>query len=330
MNSIHFFTVLRELTPDDFGFDYAQRVTVPSMISMVFSIILAIAVPVLLFLYLKHRYKLEPYVALYSLLAYMLGGYLIPNILGIALQWVDFQTGIFTESETLYYILVSLLTVGLILAAIWIAMKFVRRRTKISLGLSVLFALCLCIIPLCTQTISYLGNYLSIAATVNNGGLRDIVAGMLEQEDTTREQVEGLLEAIGFLCSGEVLYYLMMALDVLLMIPIQAGVCAILGGILTNRIPRAHTKLVLLIEAVYAAALLLRNVGFTDSLVFAELLYLITAAVSLFVAYREAKQYMADDLSRLFGKPNPELNNKNNDNKPGTGHKMPKIVMPKD
>lgn len=330
MNSIHFLRVLKELTPDDFGFDYAQRVSVPSMISMAAGIILAIAVPVLLFLYLKRRYKLEPYAALYSLLAYMIGGYLIPNIVGIALNWVDYRTGFFTANETVYYILVSLITAGLILAAVWIAMKFVRRRTKISLGLSVFFAMCLCIVPLCTQTISYLGNYLSIAATVNNGGLYDIVADMLQQEDTTREQVEGLLEAIGFLCSGQVVYYLMMALDVLLMIPIQAGVCILLGGIFTNRIPGSHTKLVFLIEAIYAVALALRNVLLSDSVVFSELLYLVTAAVSLFIAYREAKQYMPDDLAKLFGKPDPDLNQKNNGNKPGTGHKMPKIVMPKD
>ena len=326
MNIFSTLNVLREMTPDDFGFDYAQRVPIVSIVFMILGMILAIAVPVFAFIWLKRRYKLEPTVALYSLVAYMLGGYLLPNVLGIGLQWIDLQTGIFSANEIVYYLLISLLSAGLMILSIWLGMKMLCTRGPVTFGSSLLFGVCLLIVPLCTQTITTLGNYVAVSQTVNNGGLYDVINTMITESGSTEEEVAGLLDAIQFLVDGETIYYLMVALDVLLLMPIHISACVIYGGIAGKQLPKTYGKFVFIIEGLYAAAMFVRYIGVINSVYLSELLYLTVAVISVMTTYRIAKQTMPDQLAKLFGKPDPVLTGKAEENP----HKMPKIVMPKD
>ena len=119
MSYLHLLPVLSELTPESFDFDYAARVPVSSIISIVIGLILAVAVPILLFVYVKHRFRLEPAVALYSLLAYMLGGYLIPNLVIMLCEYIDTKNGMFSSNPILYYALISIFSAAILLLSIW-------------------------------------------------------------------------------------------------------------------------------------------------------------------------------------------------------------------
>lgn len=321
---------LAGLTPEDFGYDYTQRVPVLSIFAMILSIILAVAVPVVIILYVKKRYKLDSQVIIYGLLSYMAGAYLLPYLFYIGMQYIDSATGFFSANELIYSILMSVITAGLELAALFIGLRMAHKRTPLTLGNIITFAVIFCVFPLLTQTISNLGNYLSVSITVNQGGLRDAVANMIESGESTREDVDGLLTAMTSLFTENFFYYIFMALDVLLLLFMRAGLCVFLGGSILGILPKPQKYFSLLIAGLYAATMLLRYCGLVESYVIAELLYFLLAVISMLLAYRAVAQFMPEDLKRLLGKPDPSLNPKNN--KPGnnTGHKMPKIVMPKD
>lgn len=330
MSYLHLFPVLSELTPESFDFDYASRVPVSSIISIVIGLILAVAVPILLFVYVKHRFRLEPAVALYSLLAYMLGGYLIPNLVIMLCEYIDTKNGMFSSNPILYYALISIFSATILLLSIWFSIRLLKRRCSLTLGSSILFTLCLIIVPLCTQTISILGSYLSAGTSINQGNLPDIISNMIEQ-GSTRDEIQTLLDAVDSLCTTGFWYYLIVAIDSLLQIPIQLPVCAILAGKQEGKVPSSHVKLAFAVEGLYAIAMILRRAAMNESVIIAELPLVAAAVISVLIAWKVVKQYLADDLKKLLGKPNPAVNKKDDGKGNGNGgHKMPKIVMPKD
>lgn len=331
MNFIPLLPELAGLTPEDFAYDYSQRIPVTSIIAMVLAIILAVAVPILIFIYVKKRYSLNSQIIIYGLLSYMLGGYLLPYLIMIGLQLLDSSTGIFTAVPAVYAVLISVITAVLEFAALYLGLRFIHKRTPINVGNAILFAVFFCVFPLLTQTISNLGSYLSVSITVNGGGLRDAVANMIEANETTKADVESLLAAMTSLFTESFFYYIFMVLDVLLLLLVRAGVCILLAGGMLGKLKKPQTYYSFIIIALYAAIMFLRYCGAVENYVFAELLYLVLAVVSLFFAYHALSHFMQDDLKRLTGKPDPALNKKKDDDKPGSsGHKMPKIVMPKD
>lgn len=328
MKLIHALPVLSAMTPDDFGFDYASKVPTLTMAAMVFSIILAVAVPVFLFFYLKRRFRLNPQAVIYGLLAYMLGAYLLPTFLGIGLQFVDKATGIFTAVPILYSILIAIIIAALELASLYLGMKSMKKRTELTLGMALLFAILFNAFPLLQQTISSEVDYISIAATINQGGMYEIVTGMIEEGTAEKETIQKLLDSVSSMINSDFFYYILLALDVLLMIPIHMGMCAVLAGRINNTIPKEGGRLVFIISGVYALSVFLRYSSLISSALIAELIYIMIGAASCYLAYRLLQSFQPDDLKRLFGKPDLSLKKKKNDknDKP----KMPKIVMPKD
>ncbi len=327
MKLIHLLPVLAEMTPDDFGFDYAQRVPTLSMAAMVISMLLAILVPVLIFFYLKRRFRLNPQPVIYGLLAYMLGAFIIPTVFSIGLQALDSVTGIFTAAPILYAVVVALIVALLELASIYLGMKFMRKRVELTLGTALLFAIMFNAFPLFQQTISSQIDYFSISSTINQGSLYDIVAEMIADGTSDKETIQGLLDSVSFLINSDFFYYILLALDGILMIPIHMGICAILAGSMNKKIPKEASRLVLAITGVYALSVFLRYSGIISSPAFAELICLMIGAASLYLAYRLLQAFQPDDLKRLLGKPDKNL-------KPAAKEepkkKMPKIVMPKD
>lgn len=328
MKLIHLLPVLTEMTPDDFGFDYTSKVPTLSMIAMVLSIILAIAVPIILFLYLKRRFRLNPQPVIYGLLAYMLGAYLIPSFISMGLQAINSATGIFDAVPFAYAALVAIMVAALELASLYLGMKFMLKRSPLTLGIALLFAILFNAFPLLQQTVSTQIDYLSISATINQTGMYEIVADLIEEGTADKETIQKLLDSVSSLISSDFFYYILLALDILLMIPIHMGICAILAGRINGTIPKEGGRLIFIISGVYAISTFLRYMNIISSPLIAELIYVMIGAASLYLAYRLLQAFQPDDLKRLLGKPDPSLKKKKDDKnqKP----KMPKIVMPKD
>ena len=323
-------SILRELTPESFSFDYARTVPIPAIIAMVAALVISLAVPVLLFLYLRKRFRLDPQAMLYGIFAYLLGRSLLPTLMDLGLQYIDARTGLFSSMPAVYYAIGSAVTVLLEFAAVLFGLKLAARRTRISFGLCVYFGLFFSIMPILTQTVSYMGNYLSVSLSINQGNLRGIVEEMIAGGSTS-EDIEGLLSGLTSLMDQSVFYYLLLALDVLLMIPVHICLSVLTGGRLSGDIPKNSILEIVIILAVYAAALLGRSLIESETIAIFVGFFLITALVSCFLTWRVLKEFMPQDLEKLLGPPDPSISDKGGKNHPGNGgHKMPKIVMPKD
>ena len=319
-----------ELTAESFEFDYSTAIPASTIAGMITAVVISIVIPVLIFLYLRRRFRMDSLSLLYGIMAYLAGSSLAPNILNIGFQFIDNQTHIFSSAPYIYYAINAVLVAFLEFGAIYLGLKLIGRRHKVLFGDCLYFAFFFSITPILTQTLSYIGNHFSYAVSINQSGMKAIVENMIKNE-ATKEQINLLLESVNTLKDLSFFYYIMMALDVLLLLPMHASLSVIIGGQLSGSIPKSRKKEVFCILASYSIAVIVHSFLAYNQILGFIAAYLAVAVIAAVLGYLVLKSFMPEDLKKLTGKPDPSVKDRPQDkNKPGSGHKMPKIVMPKD
>lgn len=319
--------VLASITPDDFGFDYAARVPIATIVIMFLSIILAIAIPIVLFIHVQRRYELDGFVLVIGLLAYLIGGYIAPALLTAALQALGNAAGAEFGGTGFSAVMAAAESV-LVLLALWIGLKICRRRWTLHLGNLIIYAVGFTLLPFMMNTVTNNMNLLSTAFTVNEGQIRDGIQNYLdsttgETEEEMRSYLGDMFDYLRQLTGFHPAYWMFLTLCLFMILPNMFGFAVITGGILAGMIPSSERKTGAAAAVVYIGTGILESLVPLEGAWLAFLLYLAGAAAAFLPACLLAKKYLPEDVETFRGKSIAQKKKEQHD-------PFPDIHMPKD
>ncbi|MGI6107354.1 MAG: hypothetical protein ACOX8B_05415 [Lachnospiraceae bacterium] len=324
---IHLLTVFGQLSPDDFDFDYAARVPTATIVFMIAAIILAFIVPIWLFIHVQRRYELDGLVMLIGLVAYLLGGYIAPALLGGGIQYLARKAGADT-SGTAYTVFMSALDSFMVLLSLWIGLKLSARKWKLHLGNLFIYAIGFSLITFMMNTVTNNMNLLSTALTINEGQIRDGVQSYIESNSSqTDEEIRNYLEAMFVyleeICDFHPTYWMFLSLCLFMTLPNMLGLTVTAGGLISGRFPASEKKWLVFGFAVYLVMGIVESLLPLEAAWAAFLCYFAAAAAAAVPAYLLTKKYAPDDIETYHGKSIAEKEKEQHT-------PFPKINMPKD
>lgn len=295
--------------------DVTQKVPIISIIAMVFSLIVLIAVPVAYFIYLKNRGNIQMITLLGGLVAYMAGTGIVAQVIYIGITFIKPVNEYLINNSNVSLMVSILISVTAELVSIFAIYKLLFKKI-VGFDNGLLFGLGFFIGEIISTVGMSLFSSISLAMAINSNGIEAMFEGM---EQSQIEESVYILKTFLEISTSE---YLVQGIHTVFGFMFRIGLIVLIYMMFEKKLPMYFIAIVIAVRCIFTIPYVLYGIGIVNSVVVEEIIFAaITILFSLGVLY-VMKEKMPEEIEKL-----KEKSNKKSKNKPA---KMPKIVMPKD
>lgn len=274
-----------------------ESVPTLALVFMGISLVLILAVPIVLFFYIKKRFKLNPRALLNGVLVYMAACMLLPQLISIGLAMIPGLGDTLKSNATLAGVVMGLVIAALQMAGLLLGAKYLMKNA--GFGSYLFYGLGFTVLEAFMQTATNLFSYLSLAMSVNQVGTAQLIQ---EVQESNPEQSEEAVKALYDFIGAPAVNYLSYGLDSTLKVIFILCVAVLIYAVSKKIGPKYLTLLVLGFIFLFNVPNLLFQAGLYSSMWVAEAMYLVITAGCAYFTYRLVKGSMPDELKNLTRK----------------------------
>lgn len=274
-----------------------ESVPTLALVFMGISLVLILAVPIVLFFYIKKRFKLNPRALLNGVLVYMAACMLLPQLISIGLAMIPGLGDTLKSNATLAGVVMGLVIAALQMAGLLLGAKYLMKNA--GFGSYLFYGLGFTVLEAFMQTATNMFSYLSLAKSVNQVGTAQLIQ---EVQESNPEQSEEAVKALYDFIGAPAVNYLSYGLDSTLKVIFILCVAVLIYAVSKKIGPKYLTLLVLGFIFLFNVPNLLFQAGLYSSMWVAEAMYLVITAGCAYFTYRLVKGSMPDELKNLTRK----------------------------
>lgn len=304
-----------------------KKIPIPTILLLVFSVLLLIAFAVVTFILIRKRTKNWGYSLIVGLAAYLVFVYALNMVVLFGVNYIPGLSTYFETHMLVYNLIMMVFAFLFETLAVLVGLKIYqstaeKRELAPELGAPLIygFAFYLAAI-LVSQQLTYSFEYVMVCASINQMGFDTAVSAMVDGGIAEEEAISSLLA----LTDQNPVEYLLDSFVFMAKACIQTSAIVLTYGVYNKKLEKKFLGAALGLLAAYYIPSIISFFVELPTIVMFIMTILIGAAV-VFVAYRIVSKYMPDDLRELL------VIKQQSGGKKGSSkqQKMPKIVMPKD